>query len=706
MRPLNLTMQAFGAFKDKVEINFENLGQENIYLISGITGSGKTTIFDAICYALFNSSSGTNRGNQTLRSHFASDDTKSYVEFEFLFNNEKYKALRQPSYERKKSRGEGNILEQAKAELHLPSGKIIEKTKEVDEYIENLLGINVSQFSQIALLAQGEFLKILNSDTQTRGDIFRNIFKTWSYANFQNKLKDESLSLKNDYENSKNSILQYISDIIALDSPLKELKEKYLKNDCFEFLDELIELLQKQNKNDSDLFKKYKKEIENIEKNINKLRSSFQLIQQKTSYIGQIKEINSLIKIQTEEFKIAENEYQNLEKIKKEQEKITLEIKKVDEDYKKSLEIKELNKADIEFKKQLELKNKENLLYKKELQSLKENYLKYAYNTLLKLEEELKDKQDNFLELKSETEKLSFEYCENHNKYLSMQAGIIAKTLEENKPCPVCGSKKHPSPAKLNENNLTKEYLDELKNNLADKNNILNALAQNCSGLIEKINAQKSNYNNLLKEFETKIEEKKENIENADFENEIKKINQKISTNQKDIDFISSQIKENQAKIELLSRDIIDNIDEILINHEKLLKLQNDIEEKIKNIENSYISKNINLNNSISKLEILNKQLKELENVNINDFENISKEIKQNEEQIQNIDSSIQEILLRKGINNNIFDLLKEKNKEHIKLSNKYLNYKYSALHAYRCDHARRTAYNPASRQIRRIAKA
>ena len=197
MRPLKLTMQAFGAFKDKVEINFENLGQNNIYLISGITGSGKTTIFDAICYALFNSSSGTNRGNQTLRSHYALDNTESFVELEFLFNNEKYKVLRHPSYERKKTRGEGNILEQAKAELFLPNGKIIEKPKEVDEFIENLLGINVSQFSQIALLAQGEFLKILNSDTQTRGEIFRNIFKTWNYANFQNKLKDKVFEYKN-----------------------------------------------------------------------------------------------------------------------------------------------------------------------------------------------------------------------------------------------------------------------------------------------------------------------------------------------------------------------------------------------------------------------------------------------------------------------------------------------------------------------------
>ena len=179
MRPLKLTMQAFGPFLNKVEIPFEKLGRANIYLISGVTGSGKTTIFDAICFALFNSSSGSNRGNSTLKSHYANDNIESYVEFEFLFNDEKYKIVRYPSYERKKQRKEGFVVEQSKAQLYLPDGKIIEKVKDVDDYIVNLLGVNLSQFSQIALLAQGEFLKLLNSDTQNRAEIFRNIFKTW-----------------------------------------------------------------------------------------------------------------------------------------------------------------------------------------------------------------------------------------------------------------------------------------------------------------------------------------------------------------------------------------------------------------------------------------------------------------------------------------------------------------------------------------------
>ena len=121
MRPLKLTLQAFGSYPDKIEIPFENLGSSNLFLISGVTGSGKTTIFDAICFALFNTSSGSNKGNANFRSHFADEKTLSFVEFEFLFNGEKYTVTRSPSYERKKLRNEGYIQESSKAQLMLPN---------------------------------------------------------------------------------------------------------------------------------------------------------------------------------------------------------------------------------------------------------------------------------------------------------------------------------------------------------------------------------------------------------------------------------------------------------------------------------------------------------------------------------------------------------------------------------------------------------
>ena len=593
-----------------------------------------------------------------------------------LFNNEQYKVVRHPSYERKKSRGEGVILEQAKAEIYLPSGKIIEKTKEVDEYIENLLGINVSQFSQIALLAQGEFLKILNSDTQTRGEIFRNIFKTWNYANFQNKLKDESLLLKNKFEHIKASTLQYISDIVALDDELKNLKEKYIKNNCFDSLDELIELLQKQNKNDDKILKSSKKEIENIENTIKTLYSTYQTIQQKRGLIIQIEEINSSIKNQKEDFALIEKEYINLENLKKDEQKINLEIKKLDEDYKKSLEIKDLKKAICNLEKELKFNNKETIKWNEFLNDLKLNYLKFNYNLYLELEEELKNKQKEFLNFKEENENLSKEYLKKYNEYLSKQAGILAQELIKNKPCPVCGSIEHPNPAQLEESDLSKELIDKLKNELDIKNNELSILAQNCSILVERVEYQKNNFKKLSSQFKIEIEEKYHNIEEMDFEREIEETIKEINLIKEKINAISSQISEAQAKIELLSRNMSSNIEEILLNHDNLLKEKNNIEEKIKNIENSYISKKVDLNNNISKLEILNKQIKELDYIDISDLDNISSQIKQNEDEIKKIDSSLQEIFLRKGINSNALDLIKEKNKEYNEISKQYTNYK------------------------------
>ena len=121
MLPIKLTIQAWGAYPDRVEIPFSKLGENGIYLISGVTGSGKTTIFDAMTYALFNQVSGSIRDNSTLRSHFAKEDVETFVELEFLFNGEIYKIKRQPQYERKNLRKEGMVKQNAKAELYFPN---------------------------------------------------------------------------------------------------------------------------------------------------------------------------------------------------------------------------------------------------------------------------------------------------------------------------------------------------------------------------------------------------------------------------------------------------------------------------------------------------------------------------------------------------------------------------------------------------------
>ena len=164
MRPIKLTISAFGPYASKQVIDFEELKGRNIFVISGKTGAGKTTIFDAISYALYGEASGESRETDSLRSHFADDNTETYVELEFELRGEKYTVNRVPKQKKKKARGEGYTEKSADATLTLPDGKVITKVKNVTDKIIEILGITREQFKQIVMLAQGEFKKLYAVD--------------------------------------------------------------------------------------------------------------------------------------------------------------------------------------------------------------------------------------------------------------------------------------------------------------------------------------------------------------------------------------------------------------------------------------------------------------------------------------------------------------------------------------------------------------
>lgn len=192
MKPLKLIMSAFGPYSKVQEIDFSKLDGSNIFLITGPTGAGKTTIFDAISYALYGSASGSSREVDTLRSDFAKGDIETFVELDFEFRDEVYKVKRYPTQFINKKKGDGLKEEKAKAELHLPSGKVITKVKEVTDRIQDILGIDKDQFKQIVMIPQGEFKKLLLADSKERGVIFRKIFGTHDYERIQNALKEKA----------------------------------------------------------------------------------------------------------------------------------------------------------------------------------------------------------------------------------------------------------------------------------------------------------------------------------------------------------------------------------------------------------------------------------------------------------------------------------------------------------------------------------
>ena len=193
MRPIKLTISAFGPYAGQTVLDLNQLGENGLYLITGTTGAGKTSIFDAITYALYGEPSGSSRDDSMLRSKYAAPTTDTFVELTFSYNGKTYTVRRNPEYERPKARGEGMTKQLTKAELRYPDGHIVDRSKkEVTKAITEIMGIDRDQFLQIAMIAQGDFLKLLLAPTEERKKIFRQIFKTERFQQLQEKLKREA----------------------------------------------------------------------------------------------------------------------------------------------------------------------------------------------------------------------------------------------------------------------------------------------------------------------------------------------------------------------------------------------------------------------------------------------------------------------------------------------------------------------------------
>ncbi len=223
MRPIKLALSAFGPYAGRTVLELDRLGESGLYLITGDTGAGKTTIFDAITYALYGEASGDSRDPGMLRSKYASPDTPTEVELVFSSGGKVYTVRRNPEYQRPKTRGEGFTLRRAEAELICPDGRVVTKTKDVTDAVRNILGIDRRQFLQIAMIAQGDFLKLLLAPTEERKAIFRQLFKTEPYRRLQDELRTETAALSRRCAEIGASVRQYTDEIdCAAESPLYE----------------------------------------------------------------------------------------------------------------------------------------------------------------------------------------------------------------------------------------------------------------------------------------------------------------------------------------------------------------------------------------------------------------------------------------------------------------------------------------------------
>ena len=276
MKPIKLMICGFGPYADEIPaIEFDKFEEKGLVLISGDTGAGKTTIFDAICFALYGETSGTYRLSTNLRSEYAKDSTKSYVDFYFSHQGKEYHVYREPSYERKKLRGKGVTLEKGKAVFYAEGESPVEGNTIVDNAVRDLLHVDFKQFKQIAMIAQGEFWNLLNAKTDERTEILRTIFMTDGYKSIEYRLKDRMEASYKIKSKTESSIVQYFADATAepeteLYAELTDIQEKALKSGSAWNLSEMIDMLERLTEADKELAGETRDELKRAEEELKK----------------------------------------------------------------------------------------------------------------------------------------------------------------------------------------------------------------------------------------------------------------------------------------------------------------------------------------------------------------------------------------------------------------------------------------------------
>lgn len=499
MRPLKITMSAFGPYAGEVTLDMQKLGKSGIYLITGDTGAGKTTVFDAISYALYGEASGNYRENTTLRSKYASADTPTFVELEFEYNNEIYKINRNPEYPRPNKRGEGFTKQSANAELVMPDGSVITKIKEVSAKVEEIIGINKNQFSQIAMIAQGDFRKLLNCETNERSKIFRKIFKTEPYHNIEIKLSSLFNELKRNREKEKSGIEQYINQLKCNENDTLSIELERAKSGDV-LIEDVIKLAGEIINKDTLEYTKTQKNIESINEEIEKINSNIKLYENqeatKKAYAkasAQLEELKTKRNECEKAYKSAEAQRERLDDLTRKINLINSKMPKYDE--LKSLEnsIKERTQSFEKSNNLLKLKQQEITLLEKEIDEKSKALEEVKGADLLaqKLtvqKEEIKKKAEALKELKTEIDRckteqknlknaqsfaksaldeygaLENEYNQIYIAFFNEQAGIIADELKDGEPCPVCGSTSHPKLARKSENAPSQADVESAQN--------------------------------------------------------------------------------------------------------------------------------------------------------------------------------------------------------------------------------------------------
>lgn len=582
MKILDLRLQAFGPFLKEQHISFENLNDKGMFLINGPTGTGKTSIFDAIVYALYGQGSGNDRDNgKSLRSDFAKDEDITFVELTFEANNKIYKILRKGEYYRKKAKGEGTTLVQGAVELTMPDGSIVSGNKVVEDKILNeIIFINIKQFKNIALLAQGEFTELVTAKTPERAKILEHIFQKEIYDNFQAKLTEISKKA----EKEKDSIISSINTLImqveggdqivgyqeAINEPanipafLINLEEHIKKlNENKAIQEKVVNELKQAYEESRSKLDVLKKDNEQIDKYLHAINELDQLVAKKEDIDKLQKQLDIQLEVDALNPFIAQKD--QLEK----------ELKKIKETISSFEEMAKEITADNEWlsenkDKYEETKNQISTI-DKTIQTIES--LINQIVSLLKERREILYKEDCFADdfeiFKEEEQK----YITIRDRFFASCSHNLAQNLKDGEPCPVCGSIHHPHLAEVTdpvsemdlrqaeqkykrlEKNINeqRETLAKVQSSYATKlESVINALKENgfteadeelvFSGVINKFFSESREQQLELKKFAIHYEEKQLNVskKTAKFEQQV------FDTNERQVALMDSLKKVNE----------------------------------------------------------------------------------------------------------------------------------------------------------------
>ena len=527
MRPLKLTISAFGPYAGLQTLELEKLGEKGLYLITGDTGAGKTSIFDAIIFALYGEASGSVRDGSMFRSKYAQPDTPTFVELTFLYRDQRYTVRRNPEYIRPSRRGGKPTSQKPEAELHLPDGKIVTRYRDVTAAVTGILGVNKDQFCSIAMIAQGDFLKLLLAPTEDRQRIFRQIFRTAPYQILQERLKAESgelgrqvQSLRSELEQSRSQIrcpadaadpifsqpepavpelLDALSRLIEADAREADALKQAI--DLAETQRAQLSLRVNQAHTRAALARRLSEASAKIPDGVAALTQAEQTLAQEQSREGERQQLASSIAA--------------LEHLLPEYLRLTGLLREL-ADAQAQLE---RQRSQLVLLAQTETQLRQELRHKNALaEQLRDVPVELAKNDsarsdldrrLRRLEElavqldeyqrtcaALSKAQDDYRTVSARSAEAAATHLRMNQAFLDAQAGILAQTLQPGLPCPVCGSAEHPAPAALAVHAPTEAQLkqagaaaEQLRQSAADASALAGRWAERCAVLRQSTEA-------------------------------------------------------------------------------------------------------------------------------------------------------------------------------------------------------------------------